>query len=79
MIVRDALPAELPRIGALRLAAYQAGDFLSDESNYGETLRTLGFDGSGQILAAVSGRRRPARHGDAAVLAARRACGAQPG
>ena len=55
VIVRDALPAELPRIGALRLAAYQAGDFLSDESNYGETLRTLGFDGTGQILAAVSG------------------------
>jgi len=54
VIVRDALPAELPRIGALRLAAYQAGDFLADESNYGETLRTLGFDGTGQILAAVS-------------------------
>ena len=53
MIVRDALPAELPQIGALRLAAYQAGDFLADESNYGETLRTLGFDGTGEILAAV--------------------------
>ena len=32
----------------------QADGFLSDASNYGETLRTLGTDGTGQILAAVA-------------------------
>ncbi len=53
LIVRDARPAELAEIGDLRVAAYEAGGFLSDASHYGETLRTLGHDGSGQILAAV--------------------------
>jgi ribosomal protein S18 acetylase RimI-like enzyme len=53
MIVRDARPAELAEIGDLRVAAYEAGGFLEDASHYGETLRTLGRDGSGQILAAV--------------------------
>ena len=53
MIVRDARPAELAEIGALRVAAYEAGGFLSDASHYVETLRTLGHDGIGQILVAV--------------------------
>jgi ribosomal protein S18 acetylase RimI-like enzyme len=53
LIVRDARPAELAEIGDLRVAAYEAGGFLSDASHYGETLRTLGHDGRGQILAAV--------------------------
>ena len=53
LIVRDARPSELAEIGNLRVAAYEAGGFLSDASHYGETLRTLGHDGSGQILAAV--------------------------
>lgn len=53
LIVRDARPAELADIGDLRVAAYEAGGFLSDASHYGETLRTLGHDGVGQILAAV--------------------------
>ena len=53
LTVRDARPAELAEIGDLRVAAYEAGGFLSDASHYGETLRTLGHDGSGQILAAV--------------------------
>ena len=52
-MVRDAQPGELAEIGDLRVAAYQAGGFLADASNYGETLRTLGHDGSGQILVAV--------------------------
>jgi ribosomal protein S18 acetylase RimI-like enzyme len=56
LIVRDARPAELAGIGDLRVAAYEAGGFLSDASHYGETLRTLGHDGSGQILAAVDDR-----------------------
>ena len=53
LTVRDARPAELAEIGDLRVAAYESGGFLSDASHYGETLRTLGHDGSGQILAAV--------------------------
>ena len=53
VIVRDARPGELAEIGDLRVAAYEAGGFLSDASHYGETLRTLGHDGTGQILAAV--------------------------
>ena len=58
--MRDARPAELAEIGALRVAAYEAGGFLSDASHYGETLRTLGHDGIGQILVAVGERgRRP--------------------
>ncbi len=52
--VRDAQPAEFAAIGKLRVAAYQADGFLSDASNYGETLRTLGTDGAGQILTAVA-------------------------
>lgn len=59
VIVRDARPAELAEIGDLRVAAYQAGGFLSDASHYGETLRTLGHDGIGQILAAVPGPDAP--------------------
>ena len=53
MIVRDARPGELAEIGDLRVTAYEAGGFLSDASNYGETLRTLGHDGTGQILVAI--------------------------
>jgi len=54
VIVRDAQPAEFAAVGELRVAAYAAGRFLSDASNYGPTLRTLGTDGTGQILAAVA-------------------------
>jgi ribosomal protein S18 acetylase RimI-like enzyme len=53
VIVRDARPAELTEIGDLRVTAYEAGGFLSDASHYGETLRTLGNDATGQILVAV--------------------------
>ncbi len=53
MIVRDARPGELAEIGNLRVTAYEAGGFLADASNYGDTLRTLGHDGTGQILVAV--------------------------
>lgn len=56
VIVRDARLAELAQIGDLRVTAYEAGGFLSDASHYGETLRTLGRDGIGQILAAVEDR-----------------------
>jgi ribosomal protein S18 acetylase RimI-like enzyme len=51
--VRDAQPGEFGRIGELRVAAYQADGFLSETSSYADTLRVLGMDGSGEILAAV--------------------------
>jgi len=53
VIVRVARPDELAEIGDLRVAAYEAGGFLADASHYGETLRTLGHDGIGEILVAV--------------------------
>jgi ribosomal protein S18 acetylase RimI-like enzyme len=55
--VRDARPEEFASIGDLRVAAYRADGFLSGESSYAETLRMLGTDGTGEILAAVDGGR----------------------
>ncbi len=55
--VRDARPDELASIGDLRIAAYRADGFLSDGSAYAATLRTLGMDGTGEILAAVDAGR----------------------
>ena len=52
-MVRNARPEEFASIGALRVAAYRADGFLSDASTYAATLRTLGADGTGEILAAV--------------------------
>jgi len=51
--VRDAQPAEFGQIGELRVASYQADGFLSSASSYADTLRVLGMDGTGEILAAV--------------------------
>jgi ribosomal protein S18 acetylase RimI-like enzyme len=53
VMVRNARPEEFASIGALRVAAYRADGFLSDASTYAATLRTLGTDGTGEILAAV--------------------------
>ena len=53
--VRDAKPGEFAQIGELRVAAYQADGFLSKASSYADTLRVLGMDGTGEILAAVDG------------------------
>jgi ribosomal protein S18 acetylase RimI-like enzyme len=53
--VRDARPGEFGQIGELRVAAYQADGFLSETSTYADTLRVLGMDGTGEILAAVDG------------------------
>ena len=53
MDVRDAQPGEFGQIGELRVAAYQADGFLSKASGYADTLRVLGMDGTGEILAAV--------------------------
>jgi ribosomal protein S18 acetylase RimI-like enzyme len=51
--IRDARPEEFGRIGELRVAAYRADGFLSETSTYAGTLRVLGMDGTGEILAAV--------------------------
>lgn len=55
MIVRDATPGEFAAIGDLRVAAYRANGFLSESSGYAPTLRALGTDGAGDVLAAVDG------------------------
>lgn len=54
MLIRDARQDELPEIGELRVAAYQADGFLSPDSGYAPRLRELGADGSGPVLVAVS-------------------------
>ena len=51
--IRDARAEEFDRIGELRVAAYRADGFLSETSQYAKTLRVLGMDGTGVILAAV--------------------------
>ena len=54
--IRDARAEEFGQIGELRVAAYRADGFLSEEaSTYADTLRVLGMDGTGEILAAVDG------------------------
>ena len=53
--IRAARAEEFDRIGQLRVAAYQADGFLSETSAYADTLRVLGMDGTGEILAAVDG------------------------
>jgi len=57
VLVREARAEEFDRIGKLRVAAYRADGFLSETSPYAETLRVLGMDGTGEILAAVDGER----------------------
>jgi len=53
--IREARADEFDRIGELRVAAYRADGFLSETSTYAETLRVLGMDGTGEILAAMAG------------------------
>jgi len=55
--IREARAEEFDRIGELRVAAYRADGFLSETSTYSDTLRVLGMDGTGEILAAVDGER----------------------
>jgi ribosomal protein S18 acetylase RimI-like enzyme len=52
MMIRDAVPAELAEVGEIRVAAYRADGFLSSQSKYEPTLRSLGADGLGQVLVA---------------------------
>ncbi len=53
VLIRDAIDAELPTVGEIRLAAYLADGFLAPGSGYAPTLRTLGADGIGEVLVAV--------------------------
>ena len=53
VMVREARPDELDAIGDLRVAAYRADGFLPATSGYAATLRALGADGQGDVLAAV--------------------------
>lgn len=53
MLIRDATAEELSRVGEIRIAAYQAGGFLSADSSYAPRLRSLGSDGTGHVLVAV--------------------------
>jgi ribosomal protein S18 acetylase RimI-like enzyme len=43
----------MPEVGDIRLAAYQAGGFISADSGYASTLHGLGADGKGHVLVAV--------------------------
>jgi ribosomal protein S18 acetylase RimI-like enzyme len=50
-MIREAQPGELAAVGDLRVAAYQAGGFLSP--GYAPELRALGTQGDGTVLVAV--------------------------
>jgi ribosomal protein S18 acetylase RimI-like enzyme len=54
VIVRDARRDELAEVGEIRVAAYVADGFMSPDSGYAPTLRTLGGNGDGEILVAVN-------------------------
>jgi ribosomal protein S18 acetylase RimI-like enzyme len=54
MLIRDARREELPEVGDLRVAAYVADGFMSPDSGYAPRLRTLGADGTGSVLVALS-------------------------
>jgi ribosomal protein S18 acetylase RimI-like enzyme len=56
VLIRDARPDEMDEVGEIRLAAYQAGGFISAASGYAPTLRGLGADGKGTVLVAVTAR-----------------------
>jgi len=55
VIVREALAGEMDAVGALRAEAYQADNFLAGAPSYVEELRSLGADGHGTVLVAVTG------------------------
>jgi ribosomal protein S18 acetylase RimI-like enzyme len=54
VLIRDALPGELPAVGDLRVAAYVADGFLAPTSGYAPRLRALGTQGDGSVLVAVT-------------------------
>lgn len=54
-------------VGDIRLAAYRAGGFISEDSGYACTLRALGADGSGHVLVAVDGAGRLTGRGESII------------
>jgi ribosomal protein S18 acetylase RimI-like enzyme len=52
MLIRDARPDELARVGEIRVAAYRADGFLPAGARYEPMLRALGADGTGEVLVA---------------------------
>ncbi len=63
MLIRDARPDEFPQIGELRVAAYVADGFMAAGSGYAPRLRSLGADGVGSVLVALSGDgQQPGQH-----------------
>ena len=63
MIIREATQADMPEVGDIRLAAYQAGGFISADSGYASTLHGLGADGKGHVLVAVLPDQDPCKAG----------------
>jgi ribosomal protein S18 acetylase RimI-like enzyme len=59
----------MAEVGAVRVATYQAGGFLSAGSGYASALRDLGADGNGDVLVAVV-RANADRAGPAAAAVA---------
>jgi ribosomal protein S18 acetylase RimI-like enzyme len=55
VIVRAALAGEREAVGALRVGAYEAQGLLAASPGYADTLRDLGFDGTGTVRGAVDG------------------------
>ena len=51
-MIREARPGELAAVGDLRVAAYEAGGFLS--AGYAPELRALGTQGDGTVLVAIA-------------------------
>jgi ribosomal protein S18 acetylase RimI-like enzyme len=60
-MIREARPGELAAVGDLRVAAYEAGGFLS--RGYAPQLRALGTQGDGTVLVAVADDEPAARAG----------------
>jgi ribosomal protein S18 acetylase RimI-like enzyme len=67
VIIREALAAEMEDVGDIRIAAYLAGGFISEDSGYAPTLRALGADGLGHVLVAIDGADRLNDEADAIV------------
>jgi ribosomal protein S18 acetylase RimI-like enzyme len=51
--IREATATEMTEVGEIRVAAYQAGGFLPENSDYADRLRTLGTEGGDDVLVAV--------------------------
>jgi ribosomal protein S18 acetylase RimI-like enzyme len=69
VLSRDAAPADMAAVGELRVVAYREGKHLAENSEYEQTLRSLGADGDGDVLVAVGpGPGEPAETIDGTVM-----------